>query len=67
MKAIEVLPRNIDFSKYIGEWVVICEDKVIAHNEDVRKLEKDIASCRRTPKIALIPSDDVLILNESCF
>ena len=52
---------EIDLSKFIGEWVVICDDVVIDHNKDISKLEESIRGCRRTPTIAKIPVQDTLI------
>ena len=57
----QVLPGNIDFSKYLGEWVVVCEDKIVAHNKNLNNVEKEIKECKRTPVIAKIPEKDTLI------
>jgi hypothetical protein len=57
----QVLPRGIDLSKFIGQWVIICENKVVASNKDLTKLQKDIDRCERTPTIAKIPENDTLI------
>lgn len=60
MNREEVLP-DIDFSGYIGEWVVICEDKVIAHDKDITKISSAIDGCKRAPTIAKIPKEETLI------
>jgi len=56
-----VLPPMIDFSKFVGEWVVICENKVVGHDKNLSKLEKEIKQCKRTPTITKIPKEEVLI------
>jgi len=55
-----VLPE-MDYSKYRGEWVVICKDKIVAHGNDLVKLRGDIGKCRTQPTIVKIPKHDTLI------
>ena len=57
----EVLPAKVDFSKYIGEWVVICENKVVAHDKNLNNVEKEIKECKREPIVAKIPKKETLI------
>lgn len=57
----EVLPRNLDLSRYVGQWVVICNNAIIAHNTTLNKIEKEINACKTTPIIAKIPKKDTLI------
>lgn len=57
----DVLSPEIDFSEYVGEWVVICENQIIAHDENLTNLDKEINKCKRTPVIAKIPKEDTLI------
>jgi hypothetical protein len=57
----EVLPRNLDLSKYVGQWVVICNNIVIAHDKTLNKIEKEINTCKTTPVIAKIPKKEILI------
>ena len=56
-----VLPTGMDFSKYVGQWVVICENKIVAHDKNLNKIEKQIKGCNRVPTIAKIPEKDTLI------
>ncbi len=56
-----VLPAEVDFSGYLGEWVVVCNNKVVAHNKDINKIEKDIKGCKTEPVIAKIPKSETLI------
>jgi len=60
MKTNNILP-NSDLSKYVGKWVVICKNKVIANNKDITKLKKDIENCKTIPTIAKIPKKEILI------
>ena len=57
----EVLPPKLNLSKYIGEWVVICENKVVAHNKDLTNIKKEITKCKLSPTIAKIPKKEILI------
>ena len=52
---------GMDLSRYIGQWVVICDNKVVAHDKDLTKIAKDISRCRKIPTIAMIPETDTLI------
>lgn len=61
MTTKEVLPSNVDFSKYVGQWVVICENKVIAHNKNLNNIQQEIKECKRMPVIAKIPKKETLI------
>ncbi len=56
----DVLPKA-DYSKYLGQWVVISNNKVIAHNKNLRNISGDIKKCRATPIIAKIPKEETLI------
>ena len=55
------LLSGIDLAKYIGQWVVISENKVIAHDKKLTKLDKEIKKCKRAPTIAKIPKKETLI------
>ena len=57
MNALE----RIDTSKYRGEWIAISDDRVIAHNKDLRLIEQQITECRGTVTIAKIPKAEVLL------
>ena len=57
----QILPSEIDFSKYLGQWVIICENKVIAHNKNLTNIEREIKACKRVPTIAKIPKKETLI------
>jgi len=55
-----VLP-NIDLSGYLGQWVVICNEKVVAHNKDITKIDKEIEACKKAPLVVKIPKSKTLI------
>jgi len=57
----EVLPSRIDFSKYVGQWVVICENKIVAHDKNLNNVEKEIKKCKKVPVVAKIPKKETLI------
>lgn len=55
------LLATLDLSDYLGEWVVICDNKIIAHNKKLTNLQREISSCKKTPTIAKIPKKETLI------
>ncbi len=60
MRRNQVMPE-LDYSRYRGQWVVICNNKIIAHNKDLTKISNDIDTCKKTPTIAKIPAKGQLI------
>jgi len=64
MKAVEQEMKSIsrlDTQKYTGEWVVVCNSKIIAHNKSLKKLEKEILECKTAPLIMKVPEQQVLL------
>ena len=59
--AIKQILQDSDLTNYVGEWVVICQNKVVAHNRDITKLKKKINECKTIPTIAKIPEKESLI------
>lgn len=53
--------KKVDFSKFTGEWVVVCNNKIVAHDKKLTNLEKEISNCKSTPTIHKIPKNKVLI------
>ena len=53
--------KSLDLGKYMGEWVVICNNKVLAHDKKITNLKKQIDSCKKPPLIAKIPKEDTYI------
>jgi len=55
---------GMDVSPYAGQWVAICDEKVIAHSssfKDVYQMAK--SRCGRSkPFIAMVPTPDTMIL-----
>ena len=56
----EVIPK-LDYSKYSGQWVIICDNKIIAHNKDLTKIHDEINKCKKAPTITKIPAEGQLI------
>ena len=50
---------ELDISRYLGEWVAIENKRIIAHNEDLDKLKKEIKG--RRPLITKIPKKETMI------
>lgn len=55
---------SMDVSPYAGQWVAICDEKIIAHSpsfKDAYQLAK--SRCGRSkPFIAMVPTPDTMIL-----
>ena len=56
------MKKRVDLSKYKGEWVLLCEDKVVAHAKDVLALENAIKKCNTIPTLTKVPSGRVQLL-----
>ncbi len=56
----DVLPK-LNYSKFRGEWIVICENMIIAHNKDLTLIQDEINACKKVPTIAKIPAKGQLI------
>lgn len=48
--------------KYAGEWIITCNNKIIGHNKDLRKLKNVIRNCKKIPTLTKIPKGNVLII-----
>ena len=55
---------SMDVSPYAGQWVAICDEKVVAYSpsfKDAYRMAKD--KCGRSkPFIAMVPTSDTMIL-----
>lgn len=49
------MKKEVDLSRYKGEWVVICENKVVAHSNDVNILRKAAEKCKTIPELRFVP------------
>ena len=52
-----------DLSQYIGEWIAICENKIIAHNKNLKEVvskAKEISGEKRF-LLARVPSEEAMI------
>ncbi|MBW3004708.1 hypothetical protein KY310_02665 [Candidatus Woesearchaeota archaeon] len=56
----KVLPDS-NLAKYVGEWVIVCNNRIVAHNKDLQKIKKEIKKCKTTPTVAKIPKKETLI------
>lgn len=56
------MKKGVDYSKYLGEWVIECDNEVIAHDVDLRKLFDIMRACKSTPTIMKVPSGDSFFL-----
>ncbi|MFH1589724.1 MAG: DUF5678 domain-containing protein [archaeon] len=59
-KRQEVIPK-LDYSEYSGQWVVISNNKIIAHNKNLTKINNFINKCKSAPTITKIPGEGQLI------
>ena len=53
-----------DWSRYSGEWVAICNDKVISSHQDLKKVIKESAKkCKgKVPTFTKIPDKNVAMV-----
>ena len=64
------MDKNYDYfmkanvEEYIGEWIVICNQRIVSHGKDVKKVfEKAKLLCpKERPFLARIPEKDTMIL-----
>lgn len=54
-----------DVSPFIGEWIAVCREKIVAHGNDVKKVAEKAKKLypNETPFLALIPDGNTWILN----
>jgi len=53
--------RPLDFCKYPGEWVISCNNHVIAHHKDLTKIRDALVKCKTTPTLTKVPKEEILI------
>ncbi len=55
------MKTNVD--NYIGQWVAICSNKIVAHGKDVKKVFKEARERypKERPFMARIPDKDTMI------
>ena len=54
---------DADVSNYIGEWIAVCEDRIIAHGRNLKKVVEDAKKNSNGKKflLAKIPSEETMI------
>ena len=55
------LKTNI--SNYIGEWIAICDKKIVAHGKDVKKVFKEakLKHPKERPLLTRVPDKETMI------
>ena len=55
---------KVDLSPYIGEWVAICDDRIVSHRSTFKKaFEEAKRLCPETrPLLSKVPTGAVMIL-----
>lgn len=55
------MKTNID--SYIGEWIVICNKKIVAHGRDVKKVFREVKEKypKERPLITRVPDKETMI------
>ena len=56
-----LMKTNVD--RYIGEWVAICDQKIVSHGKDVKAIFKEAKRLfpRKTPFITRVPDKETMI------
>ncbi len=55
------MSKRVGLSKYKGEWVLLCEDKVVAHSNDAQTLRNAVKKCKSIPTLMLVPKHKLLL------
>jgi len=52
-----------DLGKYIGEWIAICKNQVVAHGKDVKRVFQDAKAKypKERPLITKVPDKEAMI------
>ncbi len=52
-----------DLSSYIGEWIAICDKKIVAHGKDFKKIFEEVKErCpNKRPLITKVPEKETMI------
>jgi len=55
---------GVDLSPYAGEWIAICENKIVSHGTDVKEVFKKAKnSCPgKKPLLTNVPTEETMIL-----
>jgi len=55
---------NLDTSKYVGEWVAICNHKIVSHSISFKETYQEAKKvCGHSkPFIAMVPKQETMIL-----
>ncbi|MBU1201237.1 MAG: hypothetical protein KJ583_05625 [Nanoarchaeota archaeon] len=59
--AKNIILSEAELSKYIGQWVVISDNKVVAHDKRLNNLSDNIKNCKRAPIVAKVPKKETWI------
>jgi hypothetical protein len=60
MSELERLDPRI-LKPHIGEWVIVCKGKIVAHNKDLSKIYGKVATCKTTPLVMCVPEEKTWI------
>lgn len=54
---------DVDVSPFIGEWIAICENKIIAHGKDLKEIVEKAKEVSQGKKflLARVPSQETMI------
>lgn len=57
-----------DLSKYIGEWIAIVDNAIVAHGNDVKKIYEEAKAKypKKRPLITRVPEKETMILILVC-
>jgi len=69
MKNASIQEGNYEFfmhanvSSYIGEWIAICEDKIVSHGKDVKEVANEASKLCGKKKILLarVPDKETML------
>ena len=55
---------KLDVTPYIGQWVGLCENRVVSHSTSFREVYEETKKVcgSKKPFVAIVPSNEIMIL-----
>jgi hypothetical protein len=55
---------KLDVSPYIGQWIGICNDKIVSHSESFKTAYREAKKVcgHQKPLLAMVPADQTMLL-----
>ncbi|MDP4012226.1 MAG: DUF5678 domain-containing protein [Candidatus Nanoarchaeia archaeon] len=52
-----------DVDEYVGEWIAVCEEKIVSHGKDAKKVyeEAKLKCPKKRPLLTRVPDKEAMI------